>query len=238
MALSFFYAPTLTARDVHYTLEEESSKHAIQVLRMRQGDLLQLTNGMGGLFVAEIIDSHKKRCEVRITSFNQQAIPLPEIVIGMSLLKNTHRFEWFLEKATEIGVTEIIPLLCQRTEKQHFRLDRMKNMLTTALLQSQQTWLPKLQEPQPIEKIMSETRPGFKLIAHCGEGEKQALGLFRNNNFSKTLILIGPEGDFTKTEIELALQQNFKSVSLGQTRLRTETAGMVAVSLLRNGLSV
>jgi 16S rRNA (uracil1498-N3)-methyltransferase len=238
MALPFFHAPTLTARDDRYTLDEENSKHAIQVLRMRQGDRLQLTNGTGGLFVAEIIDDHKKSCEVRITSFKQQTISFPEIVVGISLLKNTHRFEWFLEKATEIGVTEIIPLLCQRTEKQHFRLDRMRNMLVSALLQSQQTWLPKLQEPQPMEKIIRETAADIKLIAHCGEGEKQDLGRYRINTSPKSLILIGPEGDFSNPEVELALEHDFKPVSLGQTRLRTETAGMVAVTLLRNSLPI
>jgi 16S rRNA (uracil1498-N3)-methyltransferase len=238
MTLPFFYAPAITAQNDRYTLEEESSKHAIQVLRMRQGDCLQLTDGTGGLFAAEIIDDHKKRCEVRIKSFNQTSIPRPEIIIGISLLKNTHRFEWFLEKATEIGISEIIPLLCERTERQYLRVDRMKNMLISALLQSQQTWLPKLPEPQPVEKIIMETRADVKLIAHCGEGEKQFLGRAITHISSKTLILIGPEGDFSLKEIELALQQNFKPVSLGQTRLRTETAGMVAVALLRNSLPI
>jgi 16S rRNA (uracil1498-N3)-methyltransferase len=237
MALPFFYAPTVTAQDDHYTLEEESSRHAIQVLRMRLGDQLQLTNGLGGLFVAEIIDDHKKRCAVSITSFSQQPGPVPEIAVGISLLKNTHRFEWFLEKATEIGITEIIPVLCQRTEKQHFRLDRMKNILVTAILQSQQSWLPKLQEPQPIEKIIREKEAGIKLIAHCGEGDKQDLRFLPSTQSSKILILIGPEGDFSAKEIELAITQDFKPVSLGNTRLRTETAGMVAVALLRNSVA-
>ena len=156
----------------------------------------------------------------------------PKITIAISLLKNTNRFEWFLEKATEIGVSEIIPLICERTEKQKFRYDRMKGICISAMLQSQQTWLPILHEPKQFNHLAIEQfGTQQKFIAHCNEASgKKNLSTFQPLNHST--ILIGPEGDFTKQEIELALQNGFTPVSLGETRLRSETAGVVASVLL------
>jgi 16S rRNA (uracil1498-N3)-methyltransferase len=149
-------------------------------------------------------------------------------------VKNAHRFEWLLEKATEIGVNEIIPLLCSRTEKQHFRHDRMNSILVSAMLQSRQTWLPLLHEPVKYASFIRSCKDETglqKFIAHCGEDDrKQPLSSYRP--FSESVILIGPEGDFTVDEVELALKNEFLPVSLANTRLRTETAGVVAVTLL------
>src|SRR6185295_12899984 len=155
------------------------------------------------------------------------------ITIAISLLKNTNRFEWFLEKATEIGVSEIIPLICERTEKQKFRYDRMKGICISAILQSQQTWLPILNEPKQFDDIViQQFDQQQKFIAHCDESSvKKQLSTLQS--FNSSIIFIGPEGDFTKDEIKLALENNFVPVSLGETRLRTETAGIVAASLLR-----
>jgi 16S rRNA (uracil1498-N3)-methyltransferase len=153
----------------------------------------------------------------------------------MALLKNASRYEWFLEKATEIGVTGIIPLLSDRTEKQHFRQDRMQNILVSALLQSQQTWLPVLYPPTRVEEVIRQAKQEQRLIAHClEEGERRSLAKLVHSTDAMTeqLILIGPEGDFTKPEIAGALEHGFLPVTLGETRLRTETAGVAAAALM------
>jgi 16S rRNA (uracil1498-N3)-methyltransferase len=159
-----------------------------------------------------------------------------KVIIGISLIKNSSRFEWFLEKATEIGVYEIIPLLCERTEKEKFRIDRMKGICISAMLQSQQTWLPLLHEPVAYDLLFRQeeiARIAQKFIAHCVDGQKHDLASSVDKSLASQIILIGPEGDFSPKEIEEALQSNFIPVSLGDTRLRTETAGIVAAAMLR-----
>ncbi len=212
------------------TLSEETSKHVVQVLRMQQGEKLQLTDGAGNVSTAEIIDPHKKKVTVRL--IDKTFIPknLAKISIAISLLKNSSRFEWFLEKATEIGVNEIYPLLCDRTEKQHFRYDRMKQILISAMLQSKQVWLPVLHEPTLLNKVITHSLYSIKLIAHCANETKNPVTNYSQQ--SSVQILIGPEGDFTKEEIALALNNNYEPVALGETRLRTETAGVVAATIL------
>ena len=228
MSLPIFFAEDFDRSA--FTLSEETSKHIIQVLRMKNGEQLQLTNGKGKIITVELISEHKKAAEVKALSTSNIAHQTSNITIAISLIKNTNRFEWFLEKATEIGVSEIIPLICERTEKQNFRHDRMKNILISAMLQSQQAWLPLLHEPTKFSEVIKNSAQQKKYIAHCIEVEKKEL---RNEtNDRSSIILIGPEGDFTKTEIDLALANNFIPVSLGDTRLRTETAGMVAAVLL------
>ncbi len=233
MALPFFYIDEKQNSSGHVVLNEETSRHVVQVLRMQNAEQLNLTDGQGNLFTAEIIDDHKKKCAVRILSTEHTKPSEKKVAIAISLIKNTSRFEWFLEKATEIGVHEIIPLICERTEKQHFRFDRMKGILVSAMLQSQQCWLPALHEPLKFENVvMRQFEDVKKYIAHClPEGNKESLH-HQSSKSSNQLILIGPEGDFTKGEIESALQNNFIPVSLGETRLRTETAGLVATILL------
>ena len=212
------------------TLNEDTSKHVVQVLRMKPGEQLHLTDGAGSLLTAEIIDDHKKKCTVGIIDKNFQPQKERKISIAISLVKNNSRFEWFLEKATEIGVTEIIPLLCARTEKQHFRLDRMKQILISAMMQSKQVWLPVLLEPVSFDKVCSTSNDQTKLIAHCMEDHKQDISAYRQKN--SVQILLGPEGDFTHEEIQMAIEFGYIPVTLGVTRLRTETAGIVAAALL------
>lgn len=241
MLLPFFYISNYDASQKKIVLEEETSKHIVQVLRMKVGEKINLTDGNGNLLTAEISDDHKKHCEVEIKALSHEQRAARQITIAISLLKNPSRFEWFLEKATEIGVNEIIPLICERTEKEKFRYERMKGILTSAMLQSQQCWLPLLHEPVKFENaIMKQFENGKKFIAHCDTGNKQSISQlacrqagFPNSTFQNSLILIGPEGDFTKEEIELALQHHFIAVSLGDTRLRSETAGIVAATILR-----
>lgn len=229
MSLPIFYQRELPDES-SFTLSEETSKHIIHVLRMKQSEQLQLTDGKGKIVSAEIIAENKKATEVKVflTSHIQ---PRPfNITIAISLIKNNSRFEWFLEKATEIGVSEIIPLICDRTEKQNFRHARMKNILVSAMLQSQQAWLPILHEPTKFSEVIKNSSQQNKYIAHCIEEEKKEI---RDEVIKQSsIICIGPEGDFTKPEIELAMQNNFIPVSLGSTRLRTETAAIVACVLL------
>ena len=229
MNLPYFYEENI--QQPTYILSEETSKHCVKVLRMKEGAQLQLTDGKGSLFTATIINANKKNCEVSIgvVSFEQRATS--RVSIAISLLKNPSRLEWFMEKATEIGVSEIIPLICDHTEKQNFRFDRMRNILISAMLQSQQTWLPQLHQPKKIIDLIDEDPEGLKLIAHCDEDEKRSITDLDRSHKNK-LILIGPEGDFSKEEIRIALAKNFIPVSLGNTRLRTETAGIVAAAYL------
>jgi 16S rRNA (uracil1498-N3)-methyltransferase len=236
MALPFFYKEDITSSSTQIILDENTSKHVAQVLRMQTGEQLQLTNGKGDLFTCEIIDDNRKKCVVNQIQNSKIPNSKSQITIAISLLKNTTRFEWFLEKATEIGVTQIVPLICERTEKTAFKFERLNSILISAVLQSQQCWLPVLQQPQQFNKFVAQQFSDTKkFIAHCeNEENKQLLTTHHSALTTHQLMLIGPEGDFTKQEIELALKNNFTPVSLGNTRLRTETAGVVAATLLAN----
>ena len=236
MALPFFYIEAVSLVDNIILLNEENSKHIVQVLRMTEGKLLNLTDGQGTIFTAEILDAHKKKCTVKIIQTSKQNKSSKAVCVAVSPIKNNSRFEWFLEKATEMGVAEIVPLFCDRTEKQYLKFDRLRGILISAMLQSQQAWLPVLHEPIKFENFVKENKSHYKFIAHCEEAEKNSLKEISiknaNQQTDRTTILIGPEGDFTKDEIAVALQNNFIPVSLGNTRLRTETAALVATTLL------
>ena len=232
MALPLFFL----ADDVHdkqVILNEETSRHIIQVLRMQEGAHIQLTNGKGLLLEAEITEAHKKRTIVKI--LNEETIPATSkrITMAISPIKNASRFEWFLEKATEIGVNGIIPLICQRTEKEKLRISRLQQILVSAMLQSRQVWLPVLHEPTSISHLVENAAYEKKYIAHCEDGLKNNLANEGLSNIDSVLMLIGPEGDFTPAEISQAQDKGFIPVTLGDNRLRTETAGVVAATLLR-----
>lgn len=233
MAVPFFYSEEIMTGTKHFVLEEDTSKHIVQVLRMQQGEALSLTDGNGNLYHASIADDNRKRCVVDINGETHTGRPPVSVTIAISLLKNTSRFEWFLEKATELGVTQIIPLICERTEKQHARMDRMKGILVSAMLQSQQCWLPVLSEPAKFNELLKKDTPGVKLIAHCeDDASKNQLADVLVTNKGNKIILVGPEGDFSQKEINLALSRQYIPVALGNTRLRTETAGIVAATLM------
>jgi 16S rRNA (uracil1498-N3)-methyltransferase len=236
MALPFFYLDNLDTAQSSLTLDEDTSKHVVNVLRMKIGEQLHLTDGKGNLMVAEITDDHKKKCVVTALAVKFEHPPQRKVSIAISLLKNANRFEWFLEKATELGISEIIPLICERTEKSSFRYDRMKNILVSAMLQSQQSWLPVLHQSTPFEQLLEQEDSSSttqKFIAHCIPGQKTNLAILFSPSHSSHIILIGPEGDFTNEEAALAVQHNFLPVALGETRLRSETAGMVAATILK-----
>ncbi len=227
--LPFFYEANLHENELLFDAETANAHHIVQVLRMQQGEKLNFTNGQGLVVNCVIASANKKTCTLQ--RLDQQFIPKPtkEIAIAISLVKNNTRFEWFLEKATEIGVQTIVPMLCHRTEKQHFRFERMQQICVSAMLQSQQSWLPNLHVPTSFADVIKMSFPK-KMIAHCLQTDKKQLSDLLKQD--KQLILIGPEGDFTEMEIQAAIDKQFVPVMLGETRLRTETAGVFAASLL------
>lgn len=235
MDLPVFYAPDLRTDAATYTMNEDTSKHCIQVLRHEKGDKVLLADGRGHKFTTAITDDNRKKCVVKILATD--TIPAPEraLRIAIAFTKNASRIEWFLEKAAEIGIQTIIPLVSQRTEKDKIKAERLQSILVSAMLQSQQFYLPELQEPQAFDKLVKQNKDAQQLIAHCLPEQKSPLQQVMQPG-KDTLILIGPEGDFTPEEIKLALDQGFVPVSLGNTRLRTETAGMVAVTLMNTVL--
>jgi 16S rRNA (uracil1498-N3)-methyltransferase len=236
MALPFFYINDYDPSKKEIILDEDTSRHVIQVLRMKQGELLNLTDGKGNLLTTSIVDDHKKHCLVNVQEASYKKPDERKVSIAISLLKNASRFEWFLEKATEIGINEIIPILCERTEKEKSRHERLQGILISAMLQSQQCWLPVLHQPITFKLLLRQeevVNTSQKFIAHCIENEKRNLADLVNNSLSSQIILIGPEGDFTREEIDFAIENHFDAVALGETRLRAETAGMVAATLLR-----
>ena len=232
MAVPYFYEPQISGNTAVFTLSEETSKHCVQVLRMKEGDQIDLTNGIGQLFNATITVAHKKQATVQINA--QQTIhpAAQKIVLGISLLKNATRLEWLFEKATEMGVHTIVPLICERTIHERFKTDRMQNILQSAMIQSQQVWLPILTEPMAYINFIKTYKAAQQFIAHCEPTEKTNIKDL--NVGDDCILLIGPEGDFSPKEIEAAIANDFTPIDLGPTRLRTETAGIFALSCLKN----
>jgi 16S rRNA (uracil1498-N3)-methyltransferase len=209
-------------------LSAEESKHATKVLRKKEGDILNFTDGKGIFYTAEITVADARKCRLKIVSTEQKAKQHNyHFHIAIAPTKNMDRFEWFLEKATEIGIDEITPIICSRSERKVIKTERGNKILLSAMKQSLKYHLPKLNEAISLNDFLKQEFEGTKYIAHCEDGDK--LNLKTVSKAEKTLILIGPEGDFSPKEIELALQNQFKAVSLGTSRLRTETAGIVAV---------
>ena len=226
--MQLFYTPDIQPTHPQYFLSEEESKHCVRVLRLTVGDNVQLIDGSGGLYTAEIKDAHPKRTILQITNvitgFNKRNHYLH---IAIAPTKNIERLEWFLEKATEIGIDEISLIICQRSERKEAKVDRLNKIIISAIKQSLKAYHPILNEPEPLSKLLARTIDAQKYIAHCDEGDKITLKKDINLN-GKYLILIGPEGDFSPKEIEDALQNGFKAITLGQSRLRTETAALEA----------
>ena len=209
-------------------LSKEESKHATKVLRKKEGDILNFTDGKGGFYKAEITVADTKKCRLQIISSEQKPKQHNyHLHIAIAPTKNMDRYEWFLEKATEIGIDEITPIICKHSERKVLKTERCNRILLSAMKQSLKYHLPKLNEATTLKNFLKQDFEGNKYIAHCENGEK--IELRAEEKAEKTIILIGPEGDFSPTEIEMALQNQFKAVSLGTSRLRTETAGLVAV---------
>ena len=209
-------------------LSSEESKHATKVLRKKEGDILNFTDGNGGFYKAEITLADSRKCRLQIISSEQKRKQHSyHLHIAIAPTKNMDRYEWFLEKATEIGIDEITPIICDHSERKVLKTERCNRILLSAMKQSLNFHLPKLNEAIPLKEFLKQEFEGNKYIAHCEKSDK--LELKNEKLEEKTLILIGPEGDFSPAEIEIALQNQFKAISLGESRLRTETAGLVTV---------
>tara|TARA_B110000003_G_C16557632_1_gene499096 strand:+ start:502 stop:1194 length:693 start_codon:yes stop_codon:yes gene_type:complete len=209
-------------------LSAEESKHATKVLRKKEGNILNFTDGKGAFYKAEITVADTRKCRLEIVSSEQKPKQHNYYLhIAIAPTKNMDRYEWFLEKATEIGIDEITPIICSHSERKVIKTERCNRILLSAMKQSLKFHLPKLNEAISLKDFLKQDFKGNKYIAHCEDGKKVALRT--EDKVAKTTILIGPEGDFSPIEIEIALQNQFKAVSLGTSRLRTETAGIVAI---------
>ena len=220
-----FYAPDIIAEPV---LPEDESGHCIRVLRLKEGERITITDGKGFLYYAILENTHPKHCRVNITERLPQS-PLWDykIHIAVAPTKNIDRMEWFVEKATEIGINTITNLRCQHSERREIKLQRLNKIAVSAMKQSQKTILPQINEITDFNKFISQKFDGHKMIAHCIEDKKQLIkDIYKPNG--NALILIGPEGDFSDEEINVAISAGFIPVTLGKSRLRTETAALAA----------
>ncbi len=211
-------------------LDEKESAHAIRVLRLKEGDTIRVFDGKGKIHLAVITTAHPRHTEAEIQTTEEQARRIPwHLHIAIAPIKSIERFEFFLEKVTETGVDEITPLLCEHSERKSLRHDRLLRVLTAAMKQSGQSFRPVLHPLTPFEEFLRMPADGDRLIAHCCEHDDPSRShLYDQITTPSLTILIGPEGDFSKEEIEAATQAGFRTVSLGETRLRSETAGIAA----------
>lgn len=233
MPIPLFFSEYAGTQAGIVTLDEDNSKHIVQALRMKPGEKLRLTDGKGSLAEGVITDAHKKHCSVEVLSLNHIARTEPSLTIAVSLIKNPSRFEWFLEKAAELGTASVIPLICERTEKDKLKMDRMISICRSALLQSDQPWITDISPPRPLREVLVGAKHHQKFIACCTGGGRAALVSAFNPSLPSQIVLIGPEGDFTSDEISAAESAHFRPVTLGDTRLRTETAAIYAAVVCR-----
>ena len=225
--MQLFYDATINENLNSFIFDKEESKHIIKVLRKKENDILFVTNGLGLLFKTEITLASDNKCTVKILSVEKTESSKFQLHLAVAPTKMNDRYEWFLEKATEIGIHEITPIICDRSERKVVNKERFDKIVLTAMKQSNVLFLPKLNEAITFKEFIKRKNEGLQLIAHCEETDKKTLKSVLKTNENVTL-LIGPEGDFSEKEIALALENNFTPVSLGNTRLRTETAAIVA----------
>ena len=225
--MQLFYNPSLDGSVTQFVFNEEESRHIVKVLRKKPGDQLQITNGKGYLFTAEILSADIKQCKASIVETTKKHQKMHQLHMVVAPTKSIDRFEWFLEKVTEIGVNEITPIICDRSERKVLKIQRLERIMQGAMKQSLRTYLPKINEPILYKDFIKNEHQGLLFIAHCYEDEKMEL-IRRVAPDKDITILIGPEGDFSENEIELAYSNGFYPVSLGDARLRTETAAIVA----------
>jgi len=231
--MHLFYTPGITSGT--YTLSEEESKHAVRVLRLKTGDSIRLIDGVGGFYDAEIIDDHQKHCTVKITDVKKEAGKRSwKLQIGIAPTKNNDRTEWFVEKAVEMGIDAISLLDCSNSERTVVKNERLNKVAISAIKQSLKAYLPAIAEMKDYKKFITDSAgfKGDKFIAHCNY--RRTLPHLKNlyTKGSDVLILIGPEGDFTPGEVKLALDNGYKEISLGTSRLRTETAALYACTTI------
>ena len=225
--MQLFYNPTINEATESFSFDKEESKHIIKVLRKKDTDILHVTNGLGFLFTTEITLASDTKCTVKIISFEKAAPSKFRLHLAVAPTKMNDRYEWFLEKATEIGIQEITPIICDHSERKVINNERFDKILLAAMKQANELYLPKLNPAITFKEFISLQNDDLKMIAHCEETDKKTLKSVLQSNQNITM-LIGPEGDFSQKEIALALSNNYTAVSLGNTRLRTETAAIVA----------
>jgi 16S rRNA (uracil1498-N3)-methyltransferase len=225
--MQIFFAPDIDGNS--YTLDENESKHCIRVMRMTAGSPVRVIDGKGNLYEAKVTDPDPRRCSLTVTSIIRNFETRNyNIHIAISPLKNYERFEWFIEKSVEIGVDEITPLICGNTEKPGIKRERINNLIISAMKQSLKSTITILNEPVSFKDFIKTGYSGKKMIAHChSDKDRKKIGEIYSKG-DDTLILIGPEGDFTTEEIRSAVDAGFNPVHLGKSRLRTETAGIAA----------
>ncbi len=226
--MQLFYHPNVVEEDQQIVFPRDESKHIVKVLRKKEGDILHVTNGNGYLFISELNLITPQQCIAKVIEVKKEETPKYYLHMAVAPTKMNDRYEWFLEKATEIGVMEITPIICDHSERKVVKLDRFERVLQSAMKQSLHFTLPKINQPVRFSEFVTDTPEGTKYIAHC-EDELEKRSLKNSLNLGeKSIVLIGPEGDFSSEEIALAKQNSWKPVSLGSTRLRTETAAIVA----------
>ncbi len=224
--MQLFYDPEINGTE--YQLSESESGHIVRVLRMQTGHPLAMVDGRGNWYRCEIADTHPKRCMVNVLEVKTIPRPKTDLHIAVAPTKQTDRIEWLLEKATEIGIRSITPVICTHSERKTVKPERLKRVLVAAMKQSLQAWLPELKPVTAFGDFVNEQNKGQRFIACCDDSDRISLKrAYRKGE--EAIILIGPEGDFSKEEIEQAKRSGFRSVTLGRNRLRTETAALVAV---------
>jgi 16S rRNA (uracil1498-N3)-methyltransferase len=229
--MNIFYTPDISGTS--YTLNEEESKHCIRVMRMKAGEYIYLVDGAGGFYKGQISSDNPKSCSIEIvetkTEFEKKNY---SIHLAVAPTKNTDRIEWLIEKAVEIGIDEFSPIICEHSERKHINIERLERIATSAMKQSVKAYKPVINEAVAFKNIVKSNSTSNKLIAHCITSEEEIFIKKKVQDLYKpgqsALILIGPEGDFSAEEVKLAIDNGFKGITLGNSRLRTETAGLVA----------
>ena len=220
-----FYSPTI---QLSQTLSEEESQHAVRVLRLQAGEEIEVVDGVGGYYKAIITNPHPKHCEFEIKeTFPEYGKRDYKLHIAIAPTKNIERLEWFIEKCTEIGIDEITPLLCRFSERKIIKPERLEKIIVSAAKQSLKAYFPVLNPMISFDDFIKRTSGSQRFIAHCYDSEKQYLQTVCNKS-EEAIVLIGPEGDFSPEEVEKAIRSGYQAVSLGSSRLRTETAGVFA----------
>ncbi len=229
--MQLFYNSILNDNTAFVTFDVEESRHIIKVLRKKEGETLHITNGKGDLFEVRLLSPDMRKCTAQIVSTQRKEPKSYGLHMAVAPTKNNDRYEWFLEKATEIGVTEITPVICERSERKTIKKERLEKVVQSAMKQSLQMYLPKINDPVSFTEYVKMKHSGQLFVAHCGEENEKIALASHIRPHTDIVLLIGPEGDFSTPEIELAYHNRFLPVSLGQNRLRTETAAIVACAI-------
>jgi 16S rRNA (uracil1498-N3)-methyltransferase len=225
--MQLFYHPDLTTETTECFFGQEESRHIVKVLRKKKGDELMVTNGRGRVFKGTIREASLNSCEISITSHEKTVRPMHRLHLAVAPTKNSDRYEWFLEKATEIGIDEITPIICDHSERKIIKKERLEKVILSAMKQSLRTYLPRLNPAVTFEEFLEQDLPKRRFITHCQEDEKVDFKR-RLEPDKKILVMVGPEGDFSEAEIDIAKSKGFIPASLGEYRLRTETAAILA----------